>query len=101
MSGAKFSPDHIHNNASVSQTLTFTIDAQAQTIAFHEDPVVTTRPGTQSTVAPSPPAPTATPTSTPTPTVPEFLWLMLLPLFLSTFFIVVLFRKRKLSDGHD
>ena len=58
-------------DASVSQTSTFTIDSQEQTIAFHEDPVATTRPGTQSTVPPSPPPPTATPTSTPTPTVPE------------------------------
>ena len=38
---------------------------------------------------------------TSTPTVPEFSWLMILPLFLSILFIVVLFRKRKLSDSHD
>jgi hypothetical protein len=40
-------------------------------------------------------------TPTPTPTVPEFSWLMILPLFLSLFFIVVLFRKRKLGDSYD
>ena len=39
--------------------------------------------------------------STPTPTVPEFSWLMILSLFLSILFIVVLFRKRKLSDSND
>jgi hypothetical protein len=44
-------------------------------------------------------APSLTPT--PSPTVPEFSWLMILPLFLSVLFIVVLFRKRKLSDGYD
>jgi hypothetical protein len=38
---------------------------------------------------------------TPTPPVPELSWLVILPLFLSTFFIVVLFRKRKLSGGYD
>ena len=40
-------------------------------------------------------------TSSPTPTVPEFSWLMILPLFLSLLFIVVLIRKRKLRDGYD
>ncbi len=38
---------------------------------------------------------------TPTPTIPEFSWLMILPLFLSLLFIVVLIRKRKLRDGYD
>jgi hypothetical protein len=38
---------------------------------------------------------------TPTPTVPEFSWLVILPLFLSLLSIVVFFRKRKLSDGYD
>ena len=38
---------------------------------------------------------------TPTPTVPEFSWLMILPLFFSILFIEVLFRKRKLSDSYD
>jgi hypothetical protein len=33
-------------------------------------------------------------TPTPTPSVPEFSWLMILPLFLSTIFIAVLIRKR-------
>ena len=40
-------------------------------------------------------------TSSPTPTIPEFSWLMMLPIFLSLLSIVVLFRKRKLSDSHD
>jgi hypothetical protein len=40
-------------------------------------------------------------TSSPTPSVPEFSLLMILLLFLSTFFVVVLFRKRKLSSSHD
>jgi hypothetical protein len=44
-------------------------------------------------------APTTTPT--PTPSVPEFSWLMILPLFLSLLFIVFLFRKRKVSDSYD
>lgn len=38
---------------------------------------------------------------TPTPSVPESSWLMIPPLFISTFFMVVLFRKRKLTDTHD
>ncbi len=38
---------------------------------------------------------------TPTPTVPEFSWLVILPLFLSILFIVVVFRRRKLSDDYD
>jgi hypothetical protein len=37
------------------------------------------------------------PTSSPTPSVPEFSWLILLPLFLSILSIVVLIRKRKIS----
>jgi hypothetical protein len=49
------------------------------------------------------PTPTSTPnygpTSSPTPSIPEFSWLMILPLFLSTFFVVVLSRKRKLSNS--
>jgi hypothetical protein len=39
--------------------------------------------------------------STPTPTVPEFSWLVILPIFLSLPFIVVLFRKAKFGDSHD
>jgi hypothetical protein len=35
--------------------------------------------------------------STPTPTVPEFSWLIILPLFLSILSIAVLIRKRKVS----
>ena len=85
--------------ASVSQTLTFTIDAHAQTIAFHEDPIATTRPGTQSTVAPSPPPPTPTPTSTPTPTVPELSWLAIVPLLLSFLCIAVVVRDRKIAKN--
>jgi hypothetical protein len=41
------------------------------------------------------------PTPTPTPTVPEFSWLVILPLFLSVLFLVVLFRKRKFGDSYD
>lgn len=55
------------SNVSVGQTLTFTIDAQAQTIAFHEDPVVTTSPGTRPIVPVSLPFLTLNPTVTPTP----------------------------------
>ena len=87
------------SNASVSQTLTFTINAQAQTIAFHKDPVVTTRPGTQSTVAPSPPPPTATPTTTPPPNVPEFISLtiplLLLIIMLTTAGLLVHHKSHK------
>ena len=39
--------------------------------------------------------------ASPTPTVPEFSWLIILPLFLSILFIVALIAKRKLSDGYD
>jgi len=89
-------------NTSISQTLNFTIDAQAQTIAFHEDPVVTTRPGTRPTVVPPLPLlPTLNPTATSTPTVPEFPWLMILSTFLSLLSIVVLIRKKNLSEGYD
>ncbi len=42
-----------------------------------------------------------TSTTSPTPPVPEYPWLMVLPLFFSIFFIVVSFRKRKLSDDND
>jgi hypothetical protein len=38
-----------------------------------------------------------TPNPTPTPSVPEFSWLMILPLFLSILSLAVLIRKRKLS----
>jgi hypothetical protein len=82
-------------NASVSQTLTFTIDAHAQTIAFQEDPVATTRPGTQSTIAPGPPAPTATPIPTPTPTVPELPWLAIIPLAVSLLSVAFVLNRRK------
>ncbi|MCL4429304.1 MAG: hypothetical protein M1167_00995 [Chloroflexi bacterium] len=93
-------------NASVSQTLTFTIDAQTQTIAFHEDPVVTTRPGTRPTyVPPNPPMPTlnptATPTATPFPTtgIPEFpATLAITFLLMAALASVALFaRKRPLT----
>lgn len=62
------------SDVSVSQTLTFTIDAHTQTIAFHEDPVVTTSPGTRPTVAPTlfnMPTLNPTATSTPNPTYSE------------------------------
>jgi hypothetical protein len=53
------------------------------------------------------PTPTPTPISnygptsspTPTPTVPEFSWLMMLPLCLSLLSIVVLIKKRKVRDS--
>jgi hypothetical protein len=41
-----------------------------------------------------------TPNPTPTTSVPEFSWLMLLPLFLSLLSIAVLIAKRKFSDSH-
>jgi hypothetical protein len=44
------------------------------------------------------PTPTSSPNSTPTPSVPEFSWLMILPLFFSLLFVVVLIRKRKASE---
>jgi hypothetical protein len=47
------------------------------------------------------PTPVPTSTLTPTPTVPEFSWLIILPLFISILFITISFRKRKLSDGYD
>jgi hypothetical protein len=53
------------------------------------------------TPMPSQSSPTPIITSTSTPNLPEFSWLMILPLFLSLLFIVVLFRKRKLNDGYD
>jgi hypothetical protein len=57
------------SNASVSQTLTFTMDSQAQTIAFHQDPITTTKPGTRPIIVPpNSPMPTLPPISTPTPT---------------------------------
>jgi YVTN family beta-propeller protein len=40
-------------------------------------------------------------TQTPAPSVPEFSWLMILPLFLSIILVAVLIRRRKLSDSHD
>jgi hypothetical protein len=43
-------------------------------------------PDTSASVSPNP---------TPTPSVPEFSWLIILPLFLSIFSIAVLIRKRK------
>jgi hypothetical protein len=45
--------------------------------------------------------PTPTPTLIPTPTIPEFSWLMMLPLFLSLLSIAILIGKRKVSDSHD
>ena len=59
------------------------------------------------TSAPSPtaslyaPSPSSSPIPTSSPTVPEFAWLMILPLFLSLLFMVFLFRKRKWSGGYD
>jgi hypothetical protein len=88
-------------NASVSQTLTFKIDSQAHTIAFHQDPVATTRPGTQSTVAPSPPPPTATPIPTPTPTVPELPWLATIPLAVSLLTVAFGLNRRKPINSND
>jgi hypothetical protein len=41
------------------------------------------------------------PSVLPTSSVPEFSWLMILPLFLSLLSIVFLFRKRKFGDGYD
>lgn len=45
------------------------------------------------------PSPTSSPTIAPTstPTVPEFSWMMILPLFLSTLFVAVLVRSRRIS----
>lgn len=48
--------------------------------------------------AASSPTPNSSPSSTPTPTVPEFSWFIILPLFISVLFIVVLIRKRKVSE---
>ena len=42
-----------------------------------------------------------TSTTSPTPSVPEFSWLVILPLFLSLLLIVVFFRKRKFGDCND
>ena len=42
-----------------------------------------------------------TSTTSTTSTVPEFSWLIILPLFLSTILVLVLFRKRKFGDSHD
>jgi hypothetical protein len=42
-----------------------------------------------------------TPAVSTSPSIPEFSWLMILPLFLSLLFIVFLFRKRKVSDSYD
>jgi DNA-binding beta-propeller fold protein YncE len=41
------------------------------------------------------------PTPSPSPSVPDFSWLMILPLLLILLFIVVLIRNGKLSDGYD
>lgn len=49
-----------------------------------------TIPETYASASPSP-------NPTPTPTVPEFVWLIILPLFLSILSFVVLIRKRKVS----
>jgi len=58
-------------------------------------------PSPKPTSAPSPTASQYSPSPTPTPTVTEFSWLIILPLFFSILAIVVLFRKRKLTDAHD
>jgi hypothetical protein len=42
-------------------------------------------------------APTQSQTPTPTPTVPEFSWLIILPLLLFMFSIIVIMKKRKIS----
>jgi hypothetical protein len=68
------------------QTIYFSIDS-SQVIA------VTPTPSQSS------PTPIITPTST--LNLPEFSWLIIPPLFLSILFIVVLFRRRKLSDVYD
>jgi hypothetical protein len=47
------------------------------------------------------PTPTESPNPTPSPSVPEFSWLMILPLFLSILSIAVLIKKRKFDDGFD
>jgi len=66
-------------------------------------------PARTPTPAPTPlPSPSQTPTPTmstygptssptPVPSVPEFSWLIILPLFLSILFIIILIRKRKVS----
>jgi hypothetical protein len=95
-------------NASVGQTLTFTIDSQAQTIAFHEDPVATTKPGTRPIVLSFLPFlilnPSATPTpnpATPSPTtaIPELpATLAITFLLMAVLAVAVLFaRKRPLT----
>ena len=45
--------------------------------------------------------PESTPLPSPTSTIPEFSWLMILPLFLSLVSILVLITKRKVSDDYD
>jgi hypothetical protein len=62
-------------------------------------PIPTSAPSP--TASPYTPSPSPSPIPTSTPSVPEFSWLVILPLFLSILFVVVLFRKRKLSDGYD
>jgi len=47
------------------------------------------------------PVSTPTITPTPTPTIPEFSWLIIIPLFFSIISIVALIAKTKLSDGYD
>ena len=54
-------------------------------------------------VTPVPSQSTQTPIMTPTstPTLPEFSWLIFYPYSFHTPLLLVLFRKRKLSDSHD
>jgi hypothetical protein len=46
------------------------------------------------------PASSASSSPTPTPTVPELPWLMVLPIFLSVFFVLIIMRHRKTVADH-
>lgn len=82
-------PDGYHHLDAYFHAAHFRIEKSASTIFLvnttgsQPSPLLTTNP---------PPVPTQ---------VPEFSWLMILPLFLSLLFIVVLIRKRNLSEGYD
>ncbi len=73
----------------------------SSTIAPPQSLIPTPTPSPKPTSAPSPtaspytPSPSPSPIPTSTPTVPEFSWLMILPLFLSILSIVVFFRREK------
>lgn len=67
--------------SNVTQTATFTINANSQTISFYENPVMTIRGPfpSEAPIASTNPPPSLSPTSTPTPAVPEFsTWTILL-----------------------